>query len=51
MTDNPHYVSTVFACDTSADNRYVKCDFNQCDEHSREPITPGICLFTDASII
>lgn len=28
------YSSTVFACETSADTRYIKCDFPSCPQHS-----------------
>ena len=37
------YTSTVFACDTSSDDRYIRCDFPQCKDHGQnENQDPGV---------
>eukprot|EP00118_Oscarella_pearsei_P018862 m.196301 g.196301 ORF g.196301 m.196301 type:complete len:1257 (+) comp39530_c0_seq50:134-3904(+) len=32
----PVYSSTVFACDTSSDGRFLRCDFPHCQLHSKQ---------------
>ncbi|XP_065058090.1 uncharacterized protein LOC135685920 [Rhopilema esculentum] len=36
MESNYRYSSTVFACETSSDDRFIRCDFHKCKKHGKD---------------